>query len=253
MKLKNLFLIGIVVITALCSCGGSELKSAIDEVNDECPITLSGKNEITSVQYDNANVIFNFTFDEEETDIQALKNIPDALHDIMLAALEDKNFQELVNDMKDEGAGFVANFKGNKTGETATAKLTPAEIADIANGKKAGNDPLTKLKSTVAVANETLPEPLGDDMTMTRVSVDNGNVVYTVSVKEPDNSISELEASKAEMRKGIKESFMTQDKESKDIIKDCIQAKTGIAFRFFGSKSGKSFTIEIPYTELGTK
>ena len=124
---------------------------------------------------------------------------------------------------------------------------------DDNNTSDDSDDPGVVLRLAIEYAKSSLPTKIDDGIIMTDMQLTSDCLLYVAECDEDIVDIDELNALKSEIKKQMKSDIRTEvksDPEYQDFIDECKNARKGIAYKYVGSKTGKSCTVKIPYTEL---
>lgn len=138
----------IVTLLAACDMGKTKLAIAVEAADSRCPYDI-GNGEITGVEMDDGDVVFNVTFDQDVMlGVNVLHSL-DVLSDIFkysfASAIDDEDTKELFRLMVDAGAGMRLDISGRGSGSSVTVNLTSADVEDIASGNVAVPQALQEL------------------------------------------------------------------------------------------------------------
>lgn len=249
-KFFQLFVL-VVVMVSLASCGESKLQKTVKEVNKECPISMGVVGEISSLEYKDGNVVFNYLINEDITNIDALKGNEEMMKRSVVTTFSNStgDTKNMIDELVKEGAGLILNFKGKDSGKTVTLNLTKDEIVSIGEKDEKDADPLAVLQEQIKVTNAQCPVALDKGMTMEGVSFEGNNVVYRIVVDESVYSMDDIISNKEASKIAVKAS-LENDRATAAFVKFCVNAERGLAYKYVGNKSGKSCLIEFSVSEL---
>ena len=251
---KNLLLVTLVAfIASLVSCGESKIEKMVDSLNNECPISMGVIGEITDVEYENGNVVFNCSVNETLVNIDALNENPDLMKRNIKTVFNNPNGEtkELIDMLIEENSGIVYRYTGKESGKVTSITLSSADITDINNNSTEEYNPETALEDQVETANAQCPIIIADGMTTTHIAIEGDYVVYNVDVDESMYSIKTLDSNKAQVKKNMIQEFNgNSDPTIKLFINFCKEANKGVAYKYIGNSSGKICMIKISYSEL---
>ena len=111
----------------------------------------------------------------------------------------------------------------------------------------------TALRGQMPTMRSQLPMVIEDGMTWTGVSYDGDNVtyVYTMDEEKIGGSVSQAyEGQQALLKNNIKVNFQGGDNTVKAFLQTCIQAGSGIIYRFVGDTTGESVSVRFKPSEL---
>ncbi|MDY4030818.1 MAG: hypothetical protein SOY69_06350, partial [Alloprevotella sp.] len=111
----------------------------------------------------------------------------------------------------------------------------------------------TALRGQMPTMRSQLPMVIEDGMTWTGVSYDGDNVtyVYTMDEEKIGGSVSQAyEGQQALLKNNIKVNFQGGDNTVKAFLQTCIQAGSGLIYRFVGDTTGESVSVRFKPSEL---
>ncbi|MBQ8463913.1 MAG: hypothetical protein IJ544_07350 [Prevotella sp.] len=108
----------------------------------------------------------------------------------------------------------------------------------------------TVLKLGIEEANKTMPQDLGDGLTMKSVKLAGSNLVYTVGVDEDQMDIAMLEMARDVMKEAMIGMVKEGDQDMQFICRLLVETNRGMDFKYVGNTSGKSVNIHLTSSEL---
>lgn len=238
------------------SCSKIKLKAGVTAANKQCPISLGADvGEITSITYDDNNVVYTFTFEEDALNIPALKANPESVKSSMVIMFQNPtrevgNMLKLIVDCK---AGVEVVYIAKNSGEKVSFFLKPEELKDIYENKsnKEGASHLEKLKAQVDVANLQCPMVLEEDMTIQSITLEDQGVIYHCHFDEEVYDISSFEENAESIKEELLASLSDQSNMAIQVfLACCVNADRGIIYRYTGNKSGAYYDVVLPVDEL---
>ncbi|MDE5849808.1 MAG: serine/threonine protein kinase [Muribaculaceae bacterium] len=125
-----------------------------------------------------------------------------------------------------------------------------AEVVEVEDESVADKN-LRFLKSVIVEANKQFPQKADEGLTITKVFLEGDYIVYIAECDEDVLDMDLLEENKREIKDVIKENLSSSaDSDVRMLRNTCIKANKGIAYKYVGDTSGKSFTVRIPVSEL---
>ena len=115
----------------LTSCSQkSKLKLAIEVAGKQCPISVGVAGEVTSIDFDGADVVYSMSMNEDYINLEALGKTPDAMKSGVSAMFnnpkgEIKKMLELVV-ASQSGIKFI--YKGKTTGKEVECYLNTEDL-----------------------------------------------------------------------------------------------------------------------------
>ena len=249
---KNIFLATLVaLVTLLASCGESKLQKIVEASNMECPISMGTMGEVTSIELEDGNVVFNYSVNENIVNIDFLNENPDMMK--RNAAIMFKNptgdIKVMFDALEEENAGLVMRYKGKSSGKIVSISLSRKEIAELGNSTEE-KDPEAALEVQVETTNAQCPMQIAPGMVITHLSIEGNFVVYNVECDENSYSIAAIRSNKEQAKQGINNSIDPSDPTMAMFIKICKDAEKGIAYKYIGDTSGDACIIKISVSEL---
>lgn len=115
------------------------------------------------------------------------------------------------------------------------------------------DDPDSFMRLALTFAKADLPQEVDEGMVITDVKLTDDCLLYIAECDEDIVDIDILNAVKSvlkdEMLQSLKEDIAS-DSDFEEFIGYCKKAHKGIGYKFVGTKSGKSCSLKIPYTQL---
>lgn len=263
MRMKRLFFIAAIVLcvgSLVFSCksnskASSEMEQIVKEINKQCPISAGMMGDITSAQIDGDNVVFTFSCEEDFINIESLQqNQASVKYGIIqtFATMKDGNVQFLMNELEKAGMGITYKLVGKDSGKQLEVSVSADEIKNVKQGNAGDGDPDALLETNIKLTNAQCPMSLGQGLVMTQVIREGDNVVYIYDADEDVVSIDALKTSEdmvlEMLRNELKNS--SSDPSMAGFLKICRSAGVGIAYRYVGTKTGKSATFFIGADEI---
>lgn len=108
----------------------------------------------------------------------------------------------------------------------------------------------SKLKAVVAIANKQCPMDMGEVGTITSITYDGSNVVYTLNMNESITDIAILKDNPESMKESIKIMFRNPAKDVKEMLKLVAECNAGLQMKFVGKDSGEEAVCELTPEEV---
>lgn len=249
---NNIFLATLVaLVTLLASCGESKLQKIVETANMECPMSMGTLGEVTSIELEDGNVVFNYSVNENVVNIDFLNENPDMMK--RNAAMMFKNptgdIKMMFDALEEENAGLILRYKGKSSGKIASISLSRKEIVELGNSTDE-KDPEAVLEAQVETTNAQCPMQIAPGMIITHLSIEGDCVVYNVECDESSYSIAAIRSNKEQAKQEIKNSIDSSDPTMAMFIKICKDAEKGIAYKYIGDTSEETCVIKISESEL---
>lgn len=233
---KTLYIVMVLIAGVLmASCGKkAELKKFVTEMNDGCPYTYEQFGQLSSVAYDDNDVVMQFDIAAGTLNIKSINSHQELAKDAFLSSLcltskDDNNINELFQLICDADAGLVFVFDVPNEG-SCRLNFSSDEI------KKATENvdisPKQVLNARLKLQNLQLPLPLGNGIVWTQAVIENGYVVYEYECD--DDIVTNLNSQKNYLAIQLKSSLTTNAIAAAEaqIIKG---AGYGIAYKYQGT------------------
>lgn len=249
---NNIFLATLVAImTLLASCNDSKLQKIVEASNMECPMSMGTLGEVTSIELEDGNVVFNYSVNESVVNIDFLNENPKMMkrNAVMMFKNPTGDIKTMFEALEEENAGLVLVYKGKTSGKKASITLSRKEIIDLRNSDEE-KDPEAALEGQVEVTNAQCPMQIAEGMTITHLSVEGDYVVYNVTCDEDSYSISAFNRNKAQIKENIIKTLDPSDPTMAMFIRICREAGKGIAYKYIGDQSESTCMIKIATSEL---
>ena len=236
----------------LFGCKESKLQQTVESINQECPMSLGIAGDMTSVLWEDGNVVITCQMNEDLLNLTKLKESPAVLKESALSMCRNAtgDLAELISLLSNENAGLILKYKGISSGTVVSAVISRKDLEEAASTKDSEKNPLEFLETQVNVTNSQLPMQIADGMTIIGLSIEGGYVVYDVDVDEDLYSIASIEMNKKEVKQELKRNLSQPDASLQSFIAACKNADKGIAYRYMGDISGNSCMIKIASYEL---
>lgn len=240
------------MLLALTSCTNSKLKTMVDDANKDCPLSMGEMGEVSSITLEGENVVFSYSIDEQYVDIDALSENGETIKSSIISALSQSS-KEMFVEMDKENAGLVLNLVGKTSKKTCTLKISPEECKSILKSINDGTSdtPIETLKKQIEATNVQLPMTIEEGLVLYEMTLEGDYAVYNYNVDESMYDINTMEQNKEQTKAEIKAMLTSgSDMALEKFVKSCKNANKGIAYKYIGSNSGKSYQINFPISEL---
>lgn len=252
MKKILFFLLAFVFAGSAMAQTFDEFLEGLESINQQCPIPMGQDvGDITSVTYSNGNVEFVYTLNEDLVNIAALKESPEAFKQSMMTIANGEGMKPMVKMMANyDGIGLKLIYRGRNTGQELSALITHDELQDLADGKVTTGSPHDQLVEFVRITNMQMPLDLGDGLTETACSMEDGYIVFQFSCDENVFSIDDLEKNSEESKQTILENIRGGSPVVEKTFNDIRRAGYGAIYRYIGKSSKRSIDIKIENSEM---
>lgn len=243
----------IVCMSASCVQKESELQKNILEYNKDCPQSLGDVGEISSITYEDGDVVVIFTINEQVVNLMAFESNVRMLRQAMLNSFKNStgDLREIVDLVIEEEANIVVKYVGSITNKTIELKITYEDLKkNVGKADSPEQAALEALKSRIEVLNSQLPAQMDEGMVLTNATIEKDYVVYNISVDEQKYPIAEIEKERSQREANLKTWLTVSGRSTAEMAKLCKEAGKGIAHRYTGDKSEKTCLIGIPASDL---
>ena len=253
-KLFPVLILSIVAfLSASCQQKESELQTKIKEFNEQCPQSLGLMGEVTSIVYEDDDVVITFTMNEQVVNLMVFESNMRVLRQSMINSFKnsDGDLKEIIDQVVAEDANLVVRYVGATTNKTIEVKITSDELKNsIAKQDSPEKVSLDALQSRVDVLNSQLPAQMDEGMVLTNVTMEEEYVVYNINVDEEKYPIEALENDRAQLEESLKKWLKSSGRATTEMSKLCKDTGRGIAHRYTGERSQQSCFVGVPASEL---
>lgn len=230
----------------------AKYKAFVELLNMNCPVSMGMAGELTSVAFEDGNLIYNLSLNESLADIEKLGKNPQLMKSSMTAMFRNpnKDTKILMYMMEKDSIGMTYNYVGKDSGKKASLTIS---YEDLKEALETESTPDELLKAQVDAANATCPLEIGGGLVITKMAIEGNYVVYYNSVDDNVVSIPLLNQLKEESKNDIVARLKQQinDPSFKAFIFACKNANKGIAYKYIGNTSKEECLILIELSELG--
>ncbi len=241
------------IILFSCNNSGKELTEHCKAMDNMCPMSL-GNNllSMNSVNYSNGEVVFTYSVNNQAFNFDAIRANETTFHNNMLSTYANNtndSFKKLINAIIKAKANFNLIFKSTDNNDSYTCRFTYDELKSAMDKKTPNAE--DKVQAIIDNTKLQLPSQVAEGITITDVAIENNCFTYYCKCDENMYSIETLQANADASKKIILESTINNnDAILKDLVATLIQSNLGMAYKYVGSKSGKTCTITIDAAEL---
>ena len=286
MKTTKLTLMLLAVLLLTACAQSSRLKSIVESKNADCPYKVEEDLTVNKVELVDKNTVVFYMelspgidevmiLDEEDEEYDEIYK--EVLSDVLLEWLveSDSPYIDVVNAVIDEEGYIICELQNSK-GKTLNCEFSAFRLkkAQEANGETIDSvdsddddidlDDISEedldamdddtveevLKLGIKQADSSMPEDLGDGLTMTSIRLKDTNLVYTVECDEDEVSIETLKQAKKEMKTSMVDMVKEADDDMKFICKALVRTNRGMDYRFVGEVSRESVTIHLTINDI---
>lgn len=110
----------------------SELKAAIQLIDNELPMQIDDDLVWQSASYSGNYVTFTFKFDENEITADQLASVKSLMKEAMMEALfSDANSRDMLRMLTALNKGLTLSFIGSRSGKKVPISITPSELKQL--------------------------------------------------------------------------------------------------------------------------
>lgn len=241
-----------VMALSITSCSDLKLKMKVSELNAKCPLKIDERGKLESVSLDNNVITFKLILPDvafEDIDETLEFDFGQLVTRSLLVGIKMSN-EKFIQSMVEAKASVRTIIAPESGRKELMGEFSSEEIVELLNSKDQGFDSL--LRSIVDSTNKTLPEDLGDGLTLASLKLTDNLITYEYSLDESQGKIEELKNCSEELEEVIKTNIRTDPTSMGGKVYFEMIEKTGrgLMFRYEGSTSKESFAITISNTEL---
>ena len=245
-------LLALILVVVLCSWNGDgDLKELVRYLNSRCPHPISENLSIEKVNYSNGNVTMVFVIHGNMFNFDAAHSNEQAFRDNFLfvfANYSDEAIQNFSEMLVEEKANLIIVLKNDK-GDKYTMRFTNMELKMVVDNIDKDTDVL--LQSIISNTKLNLPRQTENGVVMTDALMENGYFTYVYTCDESIIDIDLLQANDALIKGMLKKRLYEKQDIGVEKICEILKATNrGVAFKYVGTTSGKSYTCRIESDEL---
>lgn len=245
-------LLALILVVVLCSWNGDDkLKELVKYLNSRCPHPITESLTMEGAKYANDNVTMEFIIHGDLFNFEAAHSNEQAFRDnflVLLANYSDETFQNFTELLVEEKANLIFVMK-NEKGDKYTMRFTNMELKKVSENTDKDSDAL--LQSILANTKLNLPRQTENGVVMTDALMENGYFTYVFTCDESIVDIDLLQASDARIKGMLKKRFLEKQDAGVQLMCEILKATNrGIAFKYEGSTSGKTYICRIESDEL---
>lgn len=228
-----------------------DLGDLVSAINATCPNSMGSIGQIVRCHITSTHVVMECEINEPTIDLDALKSHPDAVRNNLNTVVENASgFMDTVfRVIAAQNKGYSINYTGKTSGKQLTMSLSSDEIKSILK-RRENSDPLQTLQSQLSITNLQMPMTAGDGLVVNKVYIEGEYVIYNCITDETLYSIDELAEVFDGMDAEVTEYFDLGDRSVFILLRQCVDANKGIAYRYQGNKSGKSCMLTFSASKI---
>lgn len=254
MKILQAIIVFIMVLV-LFSCSGNkkpemypDLIETVQKIQEGLPLTISEGLILSRVEYEDTLFTLQYEIDEKEIPFENLVKAKQNRKNLFLTTISASEGNERTGFEQCVSYNVSVNFYfiGKRSHKEMSIIVSPNEINDALNTK---SNALDVLKILIDGERSSLPEKLGDGMTMTNIEIRDSMVYTTIVLDETNYSFDGLEESLEDMKTEIRKSLRS-DCIGMNLIKMIANVNYGLVYNYVGSVSGKTYNITFSPDEI---
>lgn len=238
----------VILVLVLFSCSGNkkpemypDLIGTVQKIQEGLPLTISEGLILSKVEYEDTLFTLQYEIDEKEFPFENLVKVKQNRKNLFLTTISASEGNERIGFEQCVSYNVSVNFYfiGKRSHKEMNIIVLPDEINDALNTKR---NALDVLKIQIDGERSSLPEKIGDGMTMTNIEIRDSMVYTTIVLDETNYSFEGLEESLEDMKTEIMKSLRS-DRIGMNLIKMIANVNYGLVYSYVGSVSGKTYNI----------
>ena len=238
----------VIIVLVLFSCSGNkkpemypDLIETVQKIQEGLPLTISEGLILSKVEYEDTLFTLQYEIDEKEFPFENLVKAKQNRKNLFLTTISASEGNERIGFEQCVSYNVSVNFYfiGKRSHKEMSIIVSQDEINDALNTK---SNALDVLKIQIDGERSSLPEKLGDGMTMTNIEIRDSMVYTTIVLDETNYSFDGLEESLEDMKTEIRKSLRS-DCIGMNLIKMIANVNYGLVYSYVGSVSGKTYNI----------
>ena len=232
----------------IASCSGNkkqemypDLIETVQKIQDGLPLVISEGLILAKVDYNDTIFTLQYEIDEKEFPFENLVKAKQNRKNLFLTTIsasegnERTGFEQCVS----YNVSVRYHFIGKRSHKELSILVSPNEINDALQTK---SNALEVLRIQIEGEKSSLPEKLGDGMTMTNIELRDSMVFTTIELDETNYIFDGLGDSLEDMKAEIINSLRS-DRIGMNLIKMIANVNYGLVYSYVGSVSGKTYNI----------
>lgn len=254
MKILQAIYYGVVVLI-LFSCSGNkkqemypDLIETVQKIQEGLPLAIGEGLILTKVEYEDTLFTLQYEIDEKEYPFENLVKAKQNRKNLFLTTISASEGNERTGFEQCVSYNVSVNFYfiGKRSHKEMNIIVSPDEINNALNTK---SNALDVLKIQIDGEKSSLPEKIGDGMTMTNIEIRDSMVYTTIVLDETNYSFEGLEGSLEDMKAEIRKSLRS-DRIGMNLIKMIANVNYGLVYSYVGAVSGKTYNITFLPNEI---
>ena len=238
----------VIIVLVLFSCSGNkkpemypDLIETVQKIQEGLQLTISEGLILSKVEYEDTLFTLQYEIDEKEFPFENLVKAKQNRKNLFLTTISASEGNERTGFEQCVSYNVSVNFYfiGKRSHKEMSIIVSPDEINDALNTK---SNALDVLKIQIDGEKSSLPEKIGDGMTMTNIEIRDSMVYTTIILDETNYSFEGLEENLEDMKTEIRKSLRS-DHIGMNLIKMIANVNYGLVYSYVGSVSGKTYKI----------
>lgn len=258
MKRIILLITLIVTLLSVTSCGNgniTKLKREIAVANASCPVNMGSGGDLLSIKYQEKEnrVIFYYSVNEELGGGLFLEKNKEKLHQQFRLSFSKSESQQMLKDIVNAKASLMMIYKAPSSGKTIKFELPYEELKDIkATPMSESEIQRLIIENKIDVENSRCPYKGDDGITITKVALVDGFIVWYYEIDEDLYDVKELKKHQSEFKASIREDLnsMRKDLTMQNELRMLINQHIGYHYRYYSNKSKECVDIIFTPEEL---
>ena len=238
----------LLAMVALCvSCSQkSKIQLMVEDAQKQCPIDLGVIGKVSSVTYDNGELVMELCMNEEVFNLDMISADKEAAKRSALnsMATQTDDLKSLLDEVIKEKASFVYRYVGDKSKKVVEVKLTYDELQKALNTTPENVDYEAEFRSQAEAANAQCPCQPSPSTTLDSVTVNDNYLVYNYTIDEDNMNMDDIMKNPDDVKATLAESLRMNMSAMRMFALSCVETNHGISYHYIGNKSGREFSID---------
>ena len=251
MRLFVTFLVALLFFGINAQAQDDEIREALKEMNQECPMDMGEGMTLSSFEFDGFNLIVNIKYDDDANGeiIQAINDNSGMMKEFLLSSMvTEPEMSELVYTMKEVGIGLSVVFKGTNSRKKTVLSFSANEMEKAMkslqeSGNKHGSAE-RELDAALLMANAFFPMQVSEVYVINGIVLEGEIVMVVMTIDDSEMYESMCLVGDSTLRESV------SDTSFKEMLEICKEYKKGIGMRYNKANSTEYCTFSIPYKDL---
>lgn len=246
------FLLTLTVLLGSCR---SETQKCVDQINEKCPLEVSGGNLLNiDCDEDGKRMDWMVEVTTKDYDFDILNQNPEVAKDIrglQLSAYGDKTLLgHMLRLAQENGYTIDMVYMGTEKDDNNTVRFTPADLKKVIDRSSTESAQLLSMRVSINYINLGLPHTIDDITTQDKAYFDNGTVVVHFTLDEEQLDWNAIMAHKEEFRKSLQKDLQEECRKNQGqtgLFRQCIAGGYSFAYEYEGTKD-KTHVMRLTFT-----